>query len=196
MEKKYKIGYTTGVYDMFHIGHLNILRRAKEQCDYLIVGVSTDECVEKYKNKKPVIPFEDRQAIVSAIQYVDKVVPQKNMDKFEAWENLHYDVLFHGDDWKGSSMYNEIEAKLRAHGVEFVYFPYTKKISSTMLREQLAGKKDFETADSTINAESAAVEEEKIAKPSGVKTPKEKNSLSERLLSAWEFAGNFGRRKQ
>ncbi|MBQ9886155.1 MAG: adenylyltransferase/cytidyltransferase family protein [Lachnospiraceae bacterium] len=135
--KKYKIGYTTGVYDMFHVGHLNILRHAKEQCDYLIVGVSTDECVQTYKHKTPVIPFEDRKAIVSAIRYVDEVVPQETMDKYAAWEKLHFDAIFHGDDWKGSTMYNEIEDKLKKHGVEFVYIPYTKGISSSKLREEL-----------------------------------------------------------
>ena len=103
MEKKYKVGYTTGVYDMFHIGHLNILKRAKEQCEFLIVGVSTDELDEKYKHKTPIIPFEERMAIVAAIKYVDQVVPQFNMDKFEAWEQIHFNALFHGDDWKGSS---------------------------------------------------------------------------------------------
>jgi glycerol-3-phosphate cytidylyltransferase len=134
--KKYKIGYTTGVYDMFHVGHLNILKRAKEQCDYLIVGGSTDELVESYKNKVPVIPFEERMEIIKAIKYVDKVVPQTTMDKYLAWENEHFNVIFHGDDWKNSPMYNEIEEKLRAVGVAFVYFPYTKGISSTILREK------------------------------------------------------------
>ena len=100
----YKIGYTTGVYDMFHIGHLNILKKAKEQCEHLIVGVSTDEVVEQYKHKKPVIPFEERLAIVQAIRYVDEVVPQTNMDKFEAWKALRFDVLFHGSDWKNSAI--------------------------------------------------------------------------------------------
>lgn len=93
-EKKYKIGYTTGVYDMFHIGHLNILRRAKEMCEYLIVGVSTDECVESYKNKTPIIPFEQRAAIVEAIKYVDEVVPQTSMDKLEFLKQRHFDVMF------------------------------------------------------------------------------------------------------
>lgn len=131
---KYKIGYTTGVFDMFHIGHLNILRRAKEQCEYLIVGVSTDENVMRYKKKKPVIPFEQRKAIVEAIRYVDKVVPQENMDKFEAWQRLHFDAIFHGSDWKGSSMYNEIEEKLNEVGCKMVFLPHTDGVSSTMLK--------------------------------------------------------------
>lgn len=136
--KKFKVGYTTGVFDLFHIGHLNILKRAKEQCEYLIVGVSTDENVKGYKKKKPIIPFEERIAIVEAIKYVDKVVPQLNMDKFLAWEELQFDALFHGDDWKGSKMYNEIEQKFKSLGVELVYFPYTKGTSSTMLSDVLS----------------------------------------------------------
>ena len=135
--KKYKVGYTTGDFDMFHIGHLNILERAKEQCEYLIVGVSTNELVQRYKGKVPVIPYEERAKIVSAIKYVDEVIPQTSMDKYEAWELKHFDVIFHGDDWKNSSMYNEMESKLRTHGVEFVYFPYTKGVSSTMLRKKV-----------------------------------------------------------
>jgi glycerol-3-phosphate cytidylyltransferase len=135
--KKYKKGYTTGVFDLFHIGHLNILKRAKEQCEYLIVGVSTDEVVQGYKKKTPVIPFEERIAIVEAIKYVDKVVPQTSMDKFEAWEKLIFDAIFHGDDWKGSKMYEEIEKKFSAVGVDMVYFPYTKGTSSTVLSKVL-----------------------------------------------------------
>ena len=137
MEKKYKIGYTTGVFDLFHIGHLNILKRAKEQCDYLIVGVSTDEVVQEYKNKTPIIPFEERKQIVESIKYVDKVVPQTTMDKYVAWENNKFDVIFHGDDWKNSDMYNEMEKKLKNVGVDFVYFPYTKGTSSTILTKVL-----------------------------------------------------------
>ena len=135
MEKKYKIGYTTGVFDLFHIGHLNILKRAKEQCDYLIVGVTKDEVVQEYKHKTPVIPYEERKAIVEAIKYVDKVIPQTTMDKYKAWEQEKFDVIFHGDDWKNSDMYNEMERKLKSVGVEFVYFPYTKGTSSTLLTE-------------------------------------------------------------
>lgn len=136
--KKYKIGYTTGVFDLFHIGHLNILRRAKEQCDYLIVGVSTDELVQEYKNKTPLIPFDERAKIVEAIKYVDKVVPQINMNKFEAWEREKFDVIFHGDDWKNSDLYKENERKLKSVGVEFVYFEYTKSTSSTALRKVIS----------------------------------------------------------
>ena len=137
--KKYKIGYTTGVYDMFHIGHLNILRRAKEQCDYLIVGVSTDENVKTYKHKTPVIPYEQRKAIVEAIRYVDQAVPQENMDKFAAWEKYHFDAIFHGDDWKGSSMYDEIERKLKSVGCEMVFLPHTDGISSTEIVNKIHG---------------------------------------------------------
>lgn len=134
--KTIKIGYTTGTFDLFHIGHLNILRRSKELCDYLVVGVSTDECVESYKHKKPVIPFEQRMAIVGSIKYVDKVVPQTNMNKFDAWKDIKYDIMFHGDDWKGTDMYNEYERKLKEVGVEFVYLPHTDGISSTILKEK------------------------------------------------------------
>ena len=136
-DKKYKIGYTTGVFDMFHIGHLNILKRAKEQCDYLIVGVSTDEVVETYKHKRPVIPFEERIAIVEAIRYVDKVVPQISMDKMEAYNALKFDALFHGSDWKGSDMYEKIVADFEKVGVDVVFLPHTDGISSTIIREKV-----------------------------------------------------------
>ncbi len=135
--EKYKIGYTTGVYDLFHIGHLNILRRAKERCEHLIVGVSTDELVETYKHKRPVIPFEERIEIVRAIRYVDEVVPQTSMDKIKAWEALHFNALFHGSDWKGSSMYDEVEARLKQIGVDMVFLPHTEGTSSTILAETL-----------------------------------------------------------
>ena len=137
MAKKYKVGYTTGVFDMFHVGHLNILKRAKEQCEHLIVGVSTDEVVRTYKNKIPIIPFDERIAIVKAIRYVDEVVPQTSMDKMEAWNELHFDALFHGNDWKGSDMYNEVEKKLKAVGCDVVFLPHTDGISSTILREKI-----------------------------------------------------------
>ena len=131
------VGYTTGVFDLFHIGHLNILRRAKEKCDYLIVGVSVDELVEGYKGKRPFIPYDERFAIVEAIKYVDKVVPQTSMDKMKAWNEYHFDIMFHGDDWKGTETWNKWEREFAKIGVEIIYFPYTNETSSTQLREAL-----------------------------------------------------------
>ncbi len=137
MEKKYKIGYTTGVFDLFHVGHLNILEKAKEQCEYLIVGVSTDELVKNYKHKLPVIPYEDRVRIVGAIRFVDRVVPQTSMDKRNAWDELHYDVMFHGDDWKGSDMYNEEIRKLNEVGADVVFLKHTDGISTTEILQKI-----------------------------------------------------------
>ncbi|SHK32843.1 glycerol-3-phosphate cytidylyltransferase [Anaerobranca californiensis DSM 14826] len=134
--KKYKIGYTTGVFDLFHIGHLNILKRAKEQCEYLIVGVTVDELVS-YKNKQAIIPFEERIAIVESIKYVDKAVPQVNMNKMEAWEKYKFNVMFVGSDWKGTDKWNEYERQFAKVGVDIVYFPYTQGTSSTKLRKVL-----------------------------------------------------------
>lgn len=112
MEKKI-IGYTTGVFDMFHIGHLNIIKLAKQHCDYLIVGVSTDELCESYKNKRPIIPFEERREIIKSIKYVDKVVTQSHRDKFKAWQELGFDRMFVGDDWKGKPLFVELEERLK-----------------------------------------------------------------------------------
>lgn len=123
--KKYIIGYTAGVFDMFHVGHLNILRSAKEQCDYLIVGVSTDELVRREKGKNAVIPYEDRAQIVSAIKYVDQVVPQTDKDKFAAWERYGFHKMFVGSDWQGSPQWQQYETQLVPLGVEFVYLPHT-----------------------------------------------------------------------
>ena len=128
------IGYTTGVYDLFHIGHLNLLKKAKLECDYLIVGVTTDELVESRKGKRPIIPFVERMEIVEHIKFVDEVVPQTNMDKLEAWNNLKFDKMFVGDDWKGTDKWNQIEKDFSEIGVEIIYFPYTKHTSSTKLR--------------------------------------------------------------
>lgn len=136
-EQKKIIGYTTGVFDMFHIGHLNVLRRAKEQCDHLIVGVSTDELCRAYKNKAPIIPFDERCAIVEALKFVDEVVPQVDRDKFGAWQKIGFDRMFVGDDWKNSPLFSELEQRFREVGVEIHYFPYTKSTNSTILRERL-----------------------------------------------------------
>lgn len=138
--KKYKIGYTTGVFDMFHIGHLNIIRRAKEQCDHLIVGVSTDELVQSYKNKTPIIPYAERKAIVEACRYVDEVVPQTTMDKLDAWKTLRFDAMFHGDEWKGTDLYNHYVSEFVKVGVEVVFLPHTKGISSTGLANKINEK--------------------------------------------------------
>lgn len=138
---KYKIGYTTGVFDMFHIGHLNLLRRAKEQCEYLIVGVSTDELVESYKHKRPIIPFKQRMAIVGAIKYVDRVVPQTSMDKLIALRELHFDVMFHGDEWKDTELFHRYEEEFKRNGgAEIVYLEHTQGISSSILREKINTK--------------------------------------------------------
>lgn len=141
-EKKYRIGYTTGVFDLFHIGHLNVLMNAKRQCEYLIVGVSTDELVEEYKKKRPVIPFRERIEIVKSIRYVDEAVPQISMDKFEAWKKYHFDAIFHGDDWKNSEMYNKYIQEFDGTGVDFVFLPHTDGTSSTILTEVLQNLRD------------------------------------------------------
>ena len=133
-----KIGYTTGVYDLFHIGHLNILKRARLECDHLIVGVSTDELCESAKNQKTFIPFQERMDLVEAVKYVDEVVPQTNYDKMEAWNNLKFDKMFVGDDWKGTDQWNQIEKEFSQYGVEIIYFPYTTHTSSTVLRKILS----------------------------------------------------------
>ena len=135
--KKYDVGYTTGVFDLFHIGHLNILKRAKEQCDHLIVGVSTDDLVENYKGKRPVIPFSERVEIVKSIRYVDEVVPQISMDKYDAWRKYRFNAIFHGDDWKNSEMYNQLIKEFDGTGVDFVFLPHTQGTSSTMLTKVL-----------------------------------------------------------
>lgn len=141
MQKKYKVGYTTGVFDTFHIGHLNILKRAKEQCEYLIVGVSTDELVKEYKNKTPVIPYSQRVEIVKAIRYVDKVVAQTSMDKVGAWEQLKFDAMFHGDDWKNSALYDDYQKAFKEIGVDLVFLPHTAGVSSTEIAKKLGDKK-------------------------------------------------------
>lgn len=134
--KKKVIGYTSGVYDLFHVGHLNLLINAKSMCDQLIVGVTTDELVS-YKNKRAVIPYQERLEIVRSIKYVDAAVAQEDMDKFKMWEKLKFDVVFVGDDWFKTPKWEEIEAKFKEVGVRIIYFPYTKSTSSTLLNETL-----------------------------------------------------------
>ncbi len=137
-KKKFKIGYTTGVFDLFHIGHLNILKKSKELCEFLIVGVSTDELVKSYKHKSPAIAYNERVAIVEAIRYVDKVVPQKTRDKMAAYDKYKFDAMFVGDDWKGSELFSTVEKELKNNGSEVIYFPYTQNTSSTLVIKALS----------------------------------------------------------
>lgn len=134
------IGYTTGVYDMFHIGHLNILKKAKEQCDYLIVGVTTDELCYARKKKYPIINQYDRLEIVDSIKYVDKAIFQENMDKFQIVKKYGVDKVFVGSDWKGTASWDEYEKEFAKLGCSVVYFDHTDGISSTILRERLNGQ--------------------------------------------------------
>lgn len=136
-KKKKTIGYTTGVFDMFHIGHLNIIKHAKKNCDFLIVGVTTDNLVS-YKNTKAIIPFEERFQIIQSIEYVDLAVPQDNMDKMAAWEKYKFDKMFVGSDWKGTEKWNSLEESFKKVGTEIQYFPYTEGTSSSKLKTALA----------------------------------------------------------
>ena len=135
-EKRLIIGYTSGVFDLFHVGHLNILNQAKSLCDKLIVAVSTDELV-MYKFKKAVIPFEERIEIVNSIKCVDVTVPQLSMDKVDAWKRYKFDVLIVGDDWDQTEKWEKIELDLEKRGARVIYIPYTKRTSSTMINSVL-----------------------------------------------------------
>ncbi len=141
----YKVGYTTGVFDLFHVGHLTLLKNAKGLCDRLIVGVTVDELVA-YKNKKSVIPFSERLEIVRSIEYVDAAVPQYDMDKFEMWRKLQFDIMFVGDDWYQSPKWMDLETKFKEVSVQILYFPYTQGTSSTLINQTL---KDLRAGDET-----------------------------------------------
>ena len=138
-EKKYKVGYTDGVYDLFHVGHLNMINSAKEQCEYLIVGVHGDDVVEEYKHRRPIINENDRKKIVESIKGVDKAVINRFRDKIKLWELHHFDVVFIGDDWKGTERWINFEKVLKEIGVDVVYVPYTKGISTTEIKEKIMG---------------------------------------------------------
>ena len=133
---KYRIGYTQGVFDMFHVGHLNLLNHAAGQCDYLIAGVNSDRLVEEYKHKKPVIPEEERVQIVGAIKVVDRAEITDTLDKEQQYRKYHFDAVFIGDDWKGDPRWQETERVLSSYGVDVIYLPYTKGVCSTVLKEQ------------------------------------------------------------
>ncbi|MCK4763173.1 MAG: adenylyltransferase/cytidyltransferase family protein [Candidatus Aminicenantes bacterium] len=135
-EKKLVLGFTSGVFDLFHVGHLNILKRAKSLCDRLIVGVTIDELVS-YKNVQAVIPFEERIEIVQSIKHVDLAVPQDNLDKLTMWKKLKFDVMFIGDDWYDTERFKKFEADLQAVGVKIIYLPYTQKVSTSNIKERI-----------------------------------------------------------
>ncbi len=140
--KKYRIGYTQGVYDMFHIGHLNLINNAKKYCDYLIVGVNSDKLVQEYKHKTPVINQYNRCTIVENIKAVDKAIIVDTLDKVKLMNQLKYNVIFIGDDWKGNSRWKKTERELSAYNVDLIYIKHTDGISSTMLRNDIDNKID------------------------------------------------------
>jgi glycerol-3-phosphate cytidylyltransferase len=134
-----KVGYVPGAWDMFHIGHLNILKRASAECDHLIAGVVTDDVLELAKGKRPIVPLNERLEIVSSMSIVDRAVVDVSSDKIVMWRQLEFDVLFKGDDWRGTLKGDRLEADMRSVGVELVYFPYTGHTSSTALRRIIVG---------------------------------------------------------
>lgn len=138
--KKFKRGYTQGVYDMFHVGHLNLLNKAKDLCEYLIVGVNSDSLVESYKEKVPIINQSDRRKIVENIKVVDEAIIVDSLNKVDIQKVLDFDVIFIGDDWKNSPRWNKTKVDLSEVGVQVMFLPYTAGISSTMLREHAKEK--------------------------------------------------------
>ena len=140
--KKIIIGYTAGVYDLFHIGHLNILKNAKSLCDKLIVGVSTDKLVQEYKNKTPIIPYQERVEIIRNIKFVDAVTPQETMNKFHIWEKLKFDMMIVGDDWYKTEKWKNFEQDFAKVGVKIIFFPHTKGTSSTLINQILVRERE------------------------------------------------------
>ncbi len=136
-KKKYKIGYTDGVYDLFHVGHLNMIQEAKRNCEYLIVGVHGDAVVEDYKHHRPIINENDRKKIIESIKGVDRAEINRFRDKLKLWKLYHFNVIFIGDDWKGTERWNQFEKMLAQINVDVIYVPYTKGISTTEIREKI-----------------------------------------------------------
>ena len=134
--KRETVGYTSGVFDLFHVGHLNLLLRSKALCDRLIVGVTTDELVA-YKNARPVIPFEQRIEIIKNIRCVDLAIPQDDLDKFSMWKKLKFDMMFIGDDWFDTDRFKQYEDQLTSVGVKIVYLPYTEGVSTSDIKKSL-----------------------------------------------------------
>jgi glycerol-3-phosphate cytidylyltransferase len=136
---KPRVGYAPGVYDLFHVGHLNMLRNARDFCDHLIAGVVSDEMAQRNKGNRPVVPLEERLEIVGAIRYVDEAVAEDVPHKLEMWERLQFDVIIKGDDWRGTDRGDKLESDFGAVGVDV---PYTQRTSSTMLRRLLERELD------------------------------------------------------
>ena len=133
-----RIGYAPGAYDLFHVGHLNVLRQAKSRCDYLVAGVVSDEICQLTKGRRPIIPLAERMEIVRNISFVDEVYAEQTKEKLDSWEDLHFTHIFKGDDWRGTPKGAKLERDFEAVGVEVVYFPYTVHTSSTALRRALS----------------------------------------------------------
>lgn len=133
----HRIGYAGGAFDLFHVGHLNILKHAKSQCDYLIAGVVSDELLELVKGRRPIVPLSERLEIVRHVSFVDEAVEETMLDKLDTWRSVHFDIYFKGDDWKGTERGLRLEQAFAEVGVEVVYFPYTMSTSSTTLRHAL-----------------------------------------------------------
>ncbi|TVP76097.1 MAG: glycerol-3-phosphate cytidylyltransferase [Puniceicoccaceae bacterium] len=133
----YRVGYTTGVFDLFHVGHLNILQRAKGMCEKLLVGVTTDELAEALKGRRPAVEFSERIRIVESVRFVDGVVAQEEMNEISDWRRLRFDVIFKGDDWRGTPKWTTLQNEFHRLGVAVVFFPYTATTSSTLVREYL-----------------------------------------------------------
>lgn len=140
--KKYKTGYTQGVFDMFHVGHLRLINRASERCERLIVGVNSDALVQDYKNKIPVINEVDRAEIIRNLRSVDQVLIVSTLNKAQLWKELHFDAIFIGDDWKGNDRWTQTEIALKKYGAEVVYLPHTPQVSSTLLRVEVPNRVD------------------------------------------------------
>lgn len=136
MSKK-AIGFTAGTFDMFHIGHLNLIRNARARCDYLIVGVNSDRLVQEYKGKNAIVPLEERMEIIRALRFADEVIRVDSLDKKISWKQKHYNILFIGDDWKGNARWEATAMEMKQYGVETIFLPHTEGTNSTMLREKL-----------------------------------------------------------
>jgi len=133
-----RIGYAPGAYDLFHVGHLNILRQAKSRCDYLVAGVVSDDMCARTKGRRPIIPLEERLEIVRNVRFVDDVYAEMTPEKLDSWREVHFTHIFKGDDWRGTPKGEKLESDFAAVGVEVIYFPYTVHTSSTMLRRVLS----------------------------------------------------------